>query len=114
MPTFPTANFAFIFGRIAAIVPRLHSKQKWRRRLVRLSGAGLLVVLLGWFALPFAVSLPAGLLENPVASPVLLDRHGAPLLHLPLPDASRATPVKFEEIPADFIACTLAAEDKRF
>lgn len=112
--TFPTANFPFIFGSIAAIVPRLHSKRKWRRRLVRLSGAGLLVALLGWFALPFAVSLPAGLLENLVASPVLLDRHGAPILHLALPDASRATPVRFEEIPADLIACTLAAEDKRF
>ena len=112
--TFPTANFAFIFGFFPAIVPRLNSTLKWRRRLVRLSGAGLLVALLGWFALPFAVSLPVVLLKNPVASPVLLDRHGTPILHLALPDASRATPVRFEEIPADLIACTLAAEDKRF
>ena len=114
MPAFPTANFPFIFGSIAAIVPRLHSKQKWRRRLIRLGGAGLLAALLGWFALPFAVSLPADLLGNPVASPVVLDRHGTPISHLALPDASRATPVKFEEIPAGLLACTLAAEDKRF
>ncbi len=92
----------------------MNLKLKWRRGVIRIGGAGLLAALLGWFALPFAVSLPAGLLENPVASPVLLDRHGTPILHLTLPDASRATPVRLGEVPADLIACTLAAEDKRF
>ncbi|MES2659898.1 MAG: penicillin-binding protein 1C [Verrucomicrobiota bacterium] len=89
-------------------------KLKWRRRLIRLLGAVALVAVLGWFALPFAVSLPAGLKGNPESSPVLLDRHGAPLLHLTLPDSSRATAVSLDKIPADLVACTLAAEDKRF
>ena len=87
---------------------------KWRRRILRaVSGLGLLG-LLGWFVLPFAVSLPAGLKETPEASPVLLDRHGTPILHLTLPDSTRSRPVAAEEIPADLVACTLAAEDKRF
>ncbi len=77
-------------------------------------GALALTGVLGWFVLPFAISLPAGLLENPAASPVLLDRHGTPILHLTLPDSSHAAPVAWEEIPADLVACTLAAEDKRF
>ncbi len=74
----------------------------------------MLLALLGWFALPFAISVPAPLLENPSNSPVLLDRHGSPILHLTLPDASRASPVAWEKIPAEVIVATLAAEDKRF
>ena len=37
-----------------------------------------------------------------------------PISHLTLPDASRSTPVSAEKLPPDLIACTLAAEDKRF
>ena len=96
------------------MLARLKFQSKWRRRIIRTLGSGLLAAALGWFVLPFAVSLPAGLPGNPAASPVLLDRHGTPILHLTLPDWSRATPVVLEEIPADLIACTLAAEDKRF
>jgi len=69
---------------------------------------------IGWLALPFAVTLPPGLLENPDASPVIVDRHGTPISHLTLPDASRAAPVSAGQLPPDLIACTLAAEDKRF
>ncbi|MGL4400541.1 MAG: transglycosylase domain-containing protein, partial [Luteolibacter sp.] len=47
-------------------------------------------------------------------SPVLLDRHGEPILHLTLPDSTRSSPLGADEIPADIIASTLAAEDKRF
>ncbi|WP_348223498.1 transglycosylase domain-containing protein [Luteolibacter sp.] len=92
----------------------MNPKLKWRRRILRLLGAGALAAVLGWFVLPFAVSLPAGLLENPASSPVLLDRHGTPILHLALPDSTHAAAVSLDEIPADLIACTLAAEDKRF
>ena len=67
-----------------------------------------------WVVAPFCVSLPHELLENPDASPVMLDRHGSPLSRLTLPDSSRSTPVSLREFPADLIACTLAAEDKRF
>ncbi len=73
-----------------------------------------LLGLLGWFVLPFAVSLPVKLKEVPEASPVLMDRHGTPILHLTLPDSTRSRPVTVVEIPQDLIACTLAAEDKRF
>lgn len=92
----------------------LNAKSKWRRRIIRLIAATLLIAALGWFALPFVVTLPEGLEGNPTSSPVLLDRHGAPILHLTLPDSSRATAVSLDAIPADLLACTLAAEDKRF
>lgn len=82
--------------------------------MILILGAVTLAAVLCWFVLPFAVSLPAGLFSNPVSSPILLDRHGAPILHLTLPDSSRASPVEWDEIPADLIACTFAAEDKRF
>lgn len=93
---------------------RLKINPKWRRRILRIILAGLLCMLLAWFVLPFAVRLPPGLLENPAASPVVLDRHGAPVLHLTLPDSSRAVPVTLDELPPDLVAGTLAAEDKRF
>ncbi|MGL5017265.1 MAG: transglycosylase domain-containing protein, partial [Luteolibacter sp.] len=86
---------------------------KWRRVLRALATLGLLGAL-AWFALPFAVPLPVKLLKTAEASPVLLDRHGGPILHLTLPDSTRSSPLEADEIPADLVACTLAAEDKRF
>lgn len=91
---------------------------KWprltRRFWLRL---GLLAVL-GWVALwygvPLAVPLPRGLREGPGGSPTLLDRHGAVIEHLTLPDFTRSSPVPLADIPADLVAGTLAAEDKRF
>ena len=68
----------------------------------------------GWYVLPFCVSLPPFLLEEPDASPVVVDRHGLSISHLTLPDSSRTTPVSLDQFPADFIDCTLAAEDKRY
>lgn len=35
-------------------------------------------------------------------------------MHMPLPDSSRAASLSLDGIPQDLIACTLAAEDKRF
>lgn len=51
---------------------------------------------------------------DPNASPVLTDRHGTPIHHLVLPDSTRRAPVSLDQIPNDLVACTLAAEDKRF
>jgi penicillin-binding protein 1C len=85
-----------------------------RRRTARLLLAAAVVALLGWFVVPFAVPLPPGLLANPAASPVFVDRHGKTIARLPLPDSSHAAAFDLEKVPADFIACTLAAEDKRF
>ncbi len=82
--------------------------------MLRIAGVMALMGILSWFVLPFAVSLPSGLKEVPLASPVLLDRHGTPIQYLTLPDSSRSAPIISNDIPADLIACTLAAEDKRF
>lgn len=99
---------------IRHILSRLIFNPKWRRRIIRWFCAGLSAVALGWFVVPFALPLPARLVADPVVSPVLLDRHGEVIHHLTLGDSSRATPLPLDEIPADLIACTLAAEDKRF
>lgn len=72
------------------------------------------VLSLLWFAVPFLVPLPASLLDNPIASPVVVDRHGAPIVHLTLADSTRSTPVSLSEFPEDLIACTVTVEDKRF
>lgn len=84
------------------------------RKRILLPGTALAAVLFCWFLLPLFFPLPVALTDNPSASPVLLDRHGKPLHHLVLPDFTRSSPVTLDEVPADLIACTLAAEDKRF
>jgi penicillin-binding protein 1C len=89
-------------------------KAKLRRKRILLPGTALAAALFGWFLLPLFLPLPAALTDNPSASPVLLDRHGKPLHHLVLPDFTRSAPVTLDEVPADLVACTLAAEDKRF
>ncbi len=90
---------------------------KPRRRLrflTRTLAAGVLAAALVWFVLPFAFQLPPGLATQPLASPVLLDRHGEPIRHLTSEDFTRAAPVKLSQIPPRLVDCTLAAEDKRF
>ena len=84
------------------------------RRAIRLLLTGIAMLLALWVFAPYLVPLPAALLRNPDASPVFLDREGVPFSRLPLPDSTRSTPVSLESIPPDLIACTLAAEDKRF
>lgn len=82
--------------------------------MIRWSLAAAVGIALLWFALPFCVPLPERLMENPQASPLFLDRHGEVISRLTLPDSSRAAPISIDQIPPDLIACTLAAEDKRF
>ena len=93
-----------------ALKARLPSIRKMVRYFLVATALGLGV----WYVLPFCFSLPPCLLEDPDASPVVVDRHGAPISHLTLPDSSRSAPVSLAQFPADLIACTLAAEDKRF
>jgi penicillin-binding protein 1C len=93
---------------------RLKIQLKWRYRILRAVAAVGLSGALVWFVLPLAVPLPVKLTEKVVASPVLLDRHSTPILHLTLPDSTRSRPITADGIPADLTACTLAAEDKRF
>lgn len=84
------------------------------RRWLRVALFGVAALLACWGVGPWLVKLPKGLLENPDYAPVLEDRHGAPILRLVFPDAVRATPVTADQLPADLLACTMAAEDKRF
>ena len=60
------------------------------------------------------VPLPGTLEEPPAAHPVLLDRNGEELTHLPREDYFRHQPASLDEIPDHLIKATLAAEDKRF
>lgn len=89
------------------LTPRLH-------RLLCIAVMAFALWLLAWFALPFCVSLPPDIVDSAPQSPQVLDRDGAPIHHLTLPDHTRARPLAWEEIPPDLIAATLAAEDKRF
>jgi penicillin-binding protein 1C len=88
-------------------------RRRWKRAAFALA-ATVLAAASGWFVLPFAFPLPPGLIADPVASPVLLDRHGAPFRHLTSDDFTRAAPVKLSQIPDRLVDSTLAAEDKRF
>jgi penicillin-binding protein 1C len=90
------------------------SRRWYRRKRILVPGITLAAALITWFILPRCFELPASLMENPAGSPVLLDRNGEPLHHLVLPDFTRSSPVSLDEIPADLVACTLAAEDRRF
>ena len=85
-----------------------------RRKRVALPLALAVVWATVWFALPFTVPLPESLSGAAPVSPVVLDRHGRPIHRLTLPDSTRAETVSLADLPPDFIACTLAAEDKRF
>jgi penicillin-binding protein 1C len=85
-----------------------------RRKRILVPGIALVAALLSWFVLPRCFELPVSLMENPAGSPVLLDRNGEALHHLVLPDFTRSSPVSLKEIPEDLVACTLAAEDRRF
>jgi penicillin-binding protein 1C len=67
-----------------------------------------------WLALPWFFPLPSGLLDPAPASPELLDRDGALLQRLALPDARRRLAFSLAEVPAELRDATLAAEDKRF
>ena len=88
-------------------------KHHHRKRLARLLLGAAALVLATWYLLPHAFPLPAGLTSTQ-KSPILLDCHGEALHHLTLPNFTRSKPAPLAEIPAEIIACTLAAEDKRF
>ncbi|MDP4624844.1 MAG: penicillin-binding protein 1C [Akkermansiaceae bacterium] len=93
--------------------PEKPLSRRWRLLLKAL----IVMILLGafgWFVLPWFFPIPESLTQSPVASPVLLDRHGAPIRYLTSSDFSRSAPAQLSEIPARLIDSTLAAEDKRF
>ena len=89
-------------------------RRPWWVRQLRWLLLAVLLLAFGWFILPWAFSLPPGLVEKATGSPVLVDRDGQSIRHLTFTDFTRSTPVTLDEIPRALIDCTLAAEDKRF
>lgn len=90
------------------------ARKSFLRRWCRWAVLTTTVWAAGYFALPWAFELPSALFQPLPPSLVVKDRHGVPLRQLLENDRFRAAPVTLGEIPADFINCTLAAEDGRF
>lgn len=84
------------------------------KRLLQTAAVTAFIGMLGWFALPWCLTLPDSLLKEAPISPQLLDRRGVLLDAPPLPDFTRAQALRYEDIPPDLRAATIAAEDKRF
>ncbi len=76
--------------------------------------ASLGVALTSYYLLPFAFPVPDGITAGPGTSVMLLDREGEPLGHWVRPDYYRHRATSLDDIPADLVQATLAAEDKRF
>jgi penicillin-binding protein 1C len=86
-----------------------------RRRLKAILITLLVLAAVGWWGIPWLVSLPVALSKPPPASKLYLARDGTPLRHLLNEDGTRsAPPVKYAEIPPPLVQALLAAEDKRF
>ncbi|GEP43034.1 penicillin-binding protein 1C [Brevifollis gellanilyticus] len=86
-----------------------------RRRWIIALGLPLLGAGLGWYLLPWCVSLPPGLEIPRTASVRYLARDGAPLRQLLTAEGDRVSEeVTFAELPNFLIQATLAAEDRRF
>ncbi len=85
------------------------------KRLVLAAGLALLVLALGWRALPWAFDLPAALTETRALSARYVARDGSPLRLLLDPDGRRSGPeVPWEELPKPLIEAVVAVEDRRF
>jgi penicillin-binding protein 1C len=86
-------------------------RHQWRRLTVLFA----LVVVMGWYALPWSVAWPVGLTTPQSRGRVYLAADGSPLRHLLNEKDERvASPVAFADLPEVLIHATLAAEDKRF
>lgn len=93
---------------------RFLSKRGRLRRVLKASLIALSSLTITWLLLPYTFPIPKPLLTGPAPSPVLLDRSGVVLDDVPRLDYFRHKPAKLDEIPADLVQATLAAEDKRF
>lgn len=86
-----------------------------RRRWTIALGLPLIGGALGWWALPWCVSLPAGLAAPRAASVRYLARDDTPLRQLLTSEGDRVSEeVEYAELPDFLIKATLAAEDCRF
>jgi penicillin-binding protein 1C len=80
-----------------------------RRRLIASLALG--VGLLLWVRL---APLPAGLLDEPPPSTIVVDRHGVQLYEARSGDGTRAVALTADRLPPMLVAATIAAEDRRF
>jgi penicillin-binding protein 1C len=83
------------------------------RRWWRPASAGLtiLLALALWIRLG---PLPAGLLDDPAPSTIVLDRRGQPLYEARAADGTRGIRLTASTLPRHLVDATLAAEDRRF
>lgn len=86
--------------------------QAFWRRLRICTGALMMLVVLGWIALRF-VPIPPALLQPPVQSIALVDRHRVPLRERRVEERF-SRELALETVPAHVVNAVLAAEDKRF
>ncbi len=85
-----------------------------KRRTVVRTLITLALLTITWQLLPYAFPIPDKLLAGPSPNPTLLDRSGQVLDDVPRLDYFRHKAASLDEIPADLVFATLAAEDKRF
>lgn len=85
-----------------------------RKTLLWTAGGLAAAWLLAWYAVPWLVPLPEGLLHPEERGAVVLDRDGGRIATLPGPDYYHTEPVRLREVPDMLLKATLAAEDKRF
>jgi penicillin-binding protein 1C len=99
-----------------APVPRpLGAGGKRLRRFALRAGLAVLVLAVLWqWALPWCFSIPGALHEPLPPSAILTDRHGTPMKRFLSADDYRSEHIPLPHMPADLIACVLAAEDRRF
>jgi len=86
-----------------------------RRRWIIALGLPLLAGVLGWWVLPWCVSLPEELAAPRTASVRYLARDGTPLRQLLTTEGDRvAEEMGFEELPVFLTQAVVAVEDRRF
>lgn len=90
-------------------------KRLFKRKNLLWAAGGLAAAwLLAWYAVPWLVPLPEGLLHPEERGALVLDRDGGRIATLPGPDYYHTEPVRLREVPDMLLKATLAAEDKRF
>lgn len=90
-------------------------KKLFKRKKLIQAAAGLVAAwLIAWYAVPWFVSLPEGLLHPEEQGAVVLDREGNRIATLSGRDYYHSEPVALPEVPEMLLKATLAAEDKRF
>ena len=84
-------------------------RRTWRGRILRLSFVGVLIILFGYYLLPFFIPLPPGLSNAQAQGTGYLDVHGKPLRRSLSEDGQRRQRwLSYEELPKALI-CQLGS-----